>query len=105
MTDYSKPIGWWCDRCDPPHAVGACKDDCMGHLIPVYAVIPEGERPKGETRAEMEASAEVVVFAGGFTGQPVFQKTDRRRLAPMSDTTFFSEADAVLWVVEGRLPE
>jgi len=42
MTDYSKPIGWWCPGCNgegPNFAV------CCGvHSVPRYAVIPEGER-------------------------------------------------------------
>jgi len=46
MTDHGKPIGWWCNTCQhmfgptSMHALGA-----GGNNIPVFAVIPEGERP------------------------------------------------------------
>ena len=55
MTDYSKPIGWWCkhdetgtvhDLVDGPITTVGHGDHSKSCLVPVYPVIPEGERPE-----------------------------------------------------------
>lgn len=131
MTDYSTPIGWWCLN-GPNEGQGCLSWPICADCIPVYAVIPEGEREEGETRAEMEASAEVVATRGplmtsgmgGLTLQFDYLVTARdganrgKRLAAntVGDVSEWgchteihwagdvpTEADAVLWVVEGWL--
>jgi len=47
MTDYGKPIGWWCPACKRQHRPWGSGANCPA-LIPVYAPIPEGQRPEAD---------------------------------------------------------
>lgn len=68
--NYSRPVGWWCPRCDvvftragPTEAISChhCKSGLCDH-VPVFEPIPEGQRPLVEDEAE---SAEVVTIDVG----------------------------------------
>lgn len=136
MSDYSKPISFYCSECrrmldtrgwDEPfrHFVtGPHGVICNGSVptIPVYAVIPEGERPEAKepgknvvTRASVAERTLLGVGAWSDDTQPderwagcgcgfgccnVFTAwvDDHRQRRGLS------LADAVLWVAEGRLP-
>jgi len=55
MKDYSEPIGHWCDACGS---------------IPIYAIIPEGERP--ETHDETHPCVDGVTMSWDSSGVAAF---------------------------------
>lgn len=57
MIDYSKPIGWWCPECIVTPVLRGDGDVCalthqahckVAEAVPVFDVIPEGDRPEAE---------------------------------------------------------
>jgi hypothetical protein len=130
MRDYDKPVGWWCN------ADGKRVDDLVvaGGLtcprcIPVYAVIPEGQRPEAEEPdadtvlrcVDHDVGAHTLtrlclvrdnVDGDGFGGER--RSTTNLYGAPcgwhlfsggaVGSSSTLIEGEAVLWVAEGVLP-
>lgn len=120
MTDYSKPIGWWCPHCGYltrgderqdamaallrgtlkgpviawMHTSGCTRGD-HADTVPVFAEIPEGERPQ-TTWDEPE-----VCTAFWPNGTASVENGDRLRSVRGERHGI---GDAVLWVVEGKRP-
>jgi hypothetical protein len=135
MVDFDKPLGWWCTGCQqriarldgrpaplvPQHCNQTMRTEVC---IPVFAVIPEGERPETEepdegtvclndwsdmapkwdrglevTLGRFKPRTEGQRFANGYeTGWTLCSLF---RTPPDRDRSL---ADAVLWVAEAVLP-
>lgn len=121
-VDYGKPRERMCPKCDQPwFVVETCT--CGARTIPVFAVIPEGERP---TTHEPRGNDAVVIVDPDSGSSRMCRSSVRGRLGTgcfakrygflLGDDWLASEsrnglgpkcsslADAVLWVVEGKRP-
>jgi len=128
MTDYGKPIGWWCSACRrevPERRRPTVTSDSCPAPIPMFERIPEGERPEtdepddetvtmrwcpdGKHSCTEAAQGASMVDEAAVTGLTRFgiHADDRwscclyLRPPPARACTL---ADAVLWVAKGVLP-
>ncbi len=108
--DYGIPIGYSCDGCEQDGAISSthswgCYEHGIHRQIPVFAVIPKGERPTTH-----DPDDETVLFGGNLRcgRHRAGQLTSGHWLCcdDMGSALRFVEvetiADAVLWVAEGK---
>ena len=107
-TDYGKQVGCWCPVCRMDTTRTDVRSDCgrAHRWIPVYAVIPPGERPPAD-----EPDEDTVCRVGGAPGAAVGRRWTGLATEPCAAwvctraavpaSVGHSLADAGLWVAEG----